>query len=475
MDHEEEYDLLTSLVHKWIKEGCPGDLIKVVDKEIAKSKEQLRKKIELLSRDVDADRLFLSQHNIKAVDTASHAVDKMTVLQRQVLPLLEVHLEDLLSLEMMCLEKKDKKIKEMCDKQGPQRLPSQEVIPIDEDLDDIDTDLIVTARSLTIRDLFEDMPVGSTDEEDGQEDETTFKFPVCRVSKSCMAVVDLVMQALDEAEFCDDDIKKRKLVKTSYKVLHLFSICFQLQFKEDIDSIPTATALFHNNCMFVAHFILTSSLTREAMEDKNQPDFSSLLKKFRSMGEEAMRKSVEDHRIMIVDFFQRPEVLQSLIEVDVKNPSLKAFEWTVKKTILLLRKLQSSWSTVLPLEVYNQMMASLMTVVLEEMMNIILAVEDFSASTSDAVVVVMKSVRHDLPQVLEEPHSGLASLIPNAFQFLELERLLSSSLTEIVNRWGSGFGPLSVAFSCSQVKRLIRALFQNNQLRANALEKIQDL
>jgi hypothetical protein len=483
MDFENnDYDHITRLVQKWIADGCQDDLIKVVDREIAKSKEQLKKKIELLSRDVNADRQFLQDQNHKARDAASDAVKKMDQLEREVIPLLDHYLHDLLSLEQMSIEKQehDQKVKDSIEKEMSVSekldLQVQEVIPVDNQGEDVDIDLLVKAKKLIVQDVFEDMTVGSMEEEDEQRDETSFTFPVCQVSKSCLAVIDLVMQLLDEAEFCEDQDKKNRLIKTSFKVLYLFSVCFPTKFKEEVDSIPTATALFHNNCMFTAHFILTCPTIRDVMEDKaTNYDFAGLLKKFRLMGETVMKECVSQHKHRIIDYFQAPEVLQSLVEVDVKNPSLKAFESAVKKSLLLLKKLQSGWMKVLPLQVYNQMISSLMTVILEEIMNLILIVEDFSASTSDALVLIMKSLRNDFPSLLQEPHEGLASLVPNAFQFLELERLLSSSLSEIVNRWGSGFGPLSVAFSTLQVRRLIRALFQNNQLRANALDKIQDL
>lgn len=48
-----------------------------------------------------------------------------------------------------------------------------------------------------------------------------------------------------------------------------------------------------------------------------------------------------------------------------------------------------------------------------------------------------------------------------------------SSLLEIVNRWADGHGILAHYLTKEQVKALIRALFQNNERRANALSKIR--
>jgi hypothetical protein len=248
------------------------------------------------------------------------------------------------------------------------------------------------------------------------------------------------------------------------------------KFNNEIDTIPTATALFHNNCMFTAHFILTSNVAKEVMGKRGDIGFSILVKRLQSLGEESIKRVVEQHKTRIVDLFQAPRVFDGLSSSNDSDSS-KEFESAVKKTMLLLKKLESSWSTVLPTRVYNTMMSSIIEVVLDEVIKLLLSIEDFSSSTTDSVALTMKSLRHDLPSVLKEPHSGLPSLVSNAFKFLELERCLSSSLHDIVSRWGGGFGfgPLSVVLTSFEVRKLIRALFQNNQLRAKALDRIQDL
>jgi len=469
-----EKDLLTDLVHQWIDDGCPGDLIKVVDREILKSRDQLRKKIDLLSRDVCSDKDLIMNQTKEANKTAEEALEKMTRIENQVIPLLDGHLEELLSMEKVLKEKQEnediirERIKQQVLSKQELETKMQEHIHSDYTDQDIDLDMLVKSKQLIMSgDIYQDMAVGSQEDTASQED--TFKFPVCRVSKSCLAVIDLVMQALDEAEFTEDDERKKVLLKTSYNCLKLMSLTFPVKFKQEIESNSTASALLHNNLLFTAHFILSCPVTRELMEkDVKEPDLSGLMKRLRDEGEQVIKKCVQQHKTKMIDMFEDPHVLDCLLGEKPLNP----FESAVKKSVLVLKKLQTCWSGILPVHVYNQMMALLMTTILDKIIELVLVVEDFSASTTDSLSLIMKSLERELSDVLQDVQ--LVSLIPNAFQFLELERLLSSSLTEIVCRWGSGFGPLSVAFSAVQVKKLIRSLFQNNQLRASALDKIHE-
>ena len=58
-------------------------------------------------------------------------------------------------------------------------------------------------------------------------------------------------------------------------------------------------------------------------------------------------------------------------------------------------------------------------------------------------------------------------------KFLELILILNASLKEIEDRWAEGKGPLALEFSVEEVKKLVRALFQNTDRRAATLSRIK--
>lgn len=63
--------------------------------------------------------------------------------------------------------------------------------------------------------------------------------------------------------------------------------------------------------------------------------------------------------------------------------------------------------------------------------------------------------------------------VPKWLRFGELISILNASLLEIADRWADGKGPLANEFSATEVKQMIRALFQNTERRANILTKIK--
>lgn len=58
-------------------------------------------------------------------------------------------------------------------------------------------------------------------------------------------------------------------------------------------------------------------------------------------------------------------------------------------------------------------------------------------------------------------------------KFNELIMVLRGTLADIEERWFNGMGPLALHFKPEEMKRLIRALFQNTAFRANVLSKIK--
>lgn len=59
------------------------------------------------------------------------------------------------------------------------------------------------------------------------------------------------------------------------------------------------------------------------------------------------------------------------------------------------------------------------------------------------------------------------------FKLKETIFVLGGSLKDIEHHWKDGTGPLAVHFKVEELRNLIKALFQNSQIRANLLYKIK--
>lgn len=154
----------------------------------------------------------------------------------------------------------------------------------------------------------------------------------------------------------------------------------------------------------------------------------------------------------------------------------------VRQVLHQLKRLGIVWQDVLPVNIYCKAMGTLLNTAIAEMIGRITALEDISTEDGDRLYSLCKTVMDEGPQVFaplsdenknkkyqEEVPVYVAKWMP----FKELMIMLQANLQEIGDRWADGKGPLATAFSSSEVKALIRALFQNTERRAAALAKIK--
>lgn len=95
--------------------------------------------------------------------------------------------------------------------------------------------------------------------------------------------------------------------------------------------------------------------------------------------------------------------------------------------------------------------------------------EDISTTLGDGLVNLIKSV-DEKGQSLFDANTSALTVVDNWQKMLHLQFILESSLVDITSSWKSG--QISQSFKVEEVKRLIRALFQNTDRRANALSAI---
>lgn len=95
--------------------------------------------------------------------------------------------------------------------------------------------------------------------------------------------------------------------------------------------------------------------------------------------------------------------------------------------------------------------------------------EDISTVLANGLVELIKSL-DDKGQSLFEATTSALTVVVSWQKMLHLQFILDASLVDITNSWKSG--QISQSFKAEEVKRLIRALFQNTDRRASALSSI---
>jgi centromere/kinetochore protein ZW10 len=134
-----------------------------------------------------------------------------------------------------------------------------------------------------------------------------------------------------------------------------------------------------------------------------------------------------------------------------------------------MKLLKNVWQTILPTDLYNKTMAELLDVITSDFIKKVVVMEDISTTLANGLGELIK-VLDEKGQPLFEADTSLITIVSSWQKLLHLQFVLDASLVDITNSWKSG--QISQSFKVEEVKRMIRALFQNTDRRANALSAI---
>ncbi|XP_055963545.1 centromere/kinetochore protein zw10 homolog [Sorex fumeus] len=312
-------------------------------------------------------------------------------------------------------------------------------------------------------------------------DQHTFSFPPCRISESVKDLMELAYQTLLEATTSSDQCAVQ-LFYSVRNIFHLFHDVVPTYHKENLQKLPQLAAIHHNNCMFIAHHLLTlghqfRSRLAPILCD-GTTTFVDLVPGFRRLGTECFLAQM---RAQKGELLERLSSARNFSNMDDEE-NFSAANKAVRQVLHQLKRLGVVWQDVLPVNIYCKAMGTLLNTAIAEIIVRITALEDISTEDGDRLHSLCKTVMDEGPQVftpLSEDSKNrkyqeeVPVYVPKWMPFKELMMMLQANLQEIGDRWADGKGPLAAAFSSSEVKALIRALFQNTERRAAALAKIK--
>ena len=128
---------------------------------------------------------------------------------------------------------------------------------------------------------------------------------------------------------------------------------------------------------------------------------------------------------------------------------------------------------------------TLLNSVLVDVMTALTSLEDISADEATQLHAIMTTFTARCPQwfiaadaASVDASQSAASVTIQQFtrkwnKFTEMMFVLNASLQGIADRWADGKGPLAAECGATEVKQLIRALFQNTDRRAAVLARIK--
>ncbi|CAF97316.1 unnamed protein product [Tetraodon nigroviridis] len=331
-------------------------------------------------------------------------------------------------------------------------------------------------------------------------------LPACRISESVQQLMELALHTLCEA-----------VGSSAYCALHLFITVrnvFQLFYdvvptyhKENLLKFPHLAAIQHNNCMYLAHHLLT--LGHHFKAHLPQPygrglaTFVDMVPGFRRLGARCFLAQMNVQRSELLERLSTAHNFCNLDDEDNYVAASKAVRQVggvfkadlsayarcfsdgavaLLQVIHQLKQLATVWQDVLPVSIYCKAMGNLLNTAITEIIAKILMLEDISSEDGEHLHTLCQNIIEEGPLVfipLAEEHKNqkyqeeVPLYVKKWGTFKELVIILRANLQEIVDRWADGKGPLALEFSSSEIKNLIRALFQNTERRAVALTKIK--
>uniref|UniRef100_A0A8C1K090 Centromere/kinetochore protein zw10 homolog n=1 Tax=Cyprinus carpio TaxID=7962 RepID=A0A8C1K090_CYPCA len=291
-------------------------------------------------------------------------------------------------------------------------------------------------------------------ENEKQLSPSTLCLPVCRISESVHQLMDLAIQTLSEA------------VGSSPQW-------------DNFLKLPHLAAIQHNNCMFIAHHLLTLGFQFKPhlpLKD-GVAYFVDLVPGFRRLGARCFMAQMNIQKAEMLERLSTARNFSNLDDEDNYSVASKA----VRQVIHQLRRLGKVWQDVLPVNIYCKAIGTLLNTAISELINKIMMLEDISNMDGERLRTLCQTITEEGPLVFnplpdENKNKKYQEEVPvyvkKWMTLKEISMVLNANLQEIVDRWAEGKGPLALAFSCNEMKSLIRALFKNTERRAAALAKI---
>lgn len=164
----------------------------------------------------------------------------------------------------------------------------------------------------------------------------------------------------------------------------------------------------------------------------------------------------------------------------------------IRQCLRQLDLLKNVWQTILPEIVYNKTMGTIINDFCDAIILKIMVCEDISSSVANGLVGILETIIERVPHifsvrkfsfqmvlqqfridqfVFQDPYEVNVH-VKHWMKFQQIHMMLGATMAQIADQWADGKGPLTMHFRAEDVRHLIRALFQNTDLRANILAAI---
>lgn len=261
-----------------------------------------------------------------------------------------------------------------------------------------------------------------------------------------------------QSKTTDNEELSKRLLSTISMILERYVSEVPAHHQRLLISIPQQSALLHNNCMYLAHWFVKNATKIDS--------FATIIKSLQNCGIEHFNHQVSKQRHQLMEILRDFDLTGVQTELDIMPQKV------VRQCLCQLDLLKNVWQPILPELLYNnKTMGVIINDFCSELIRRILIIEDISSSVSDGLVDIFGNVIETVPKYFTNP-SHVTIEVKSWQKLMQLKMILNASLADIVDQWADGKGVLSLNFKADEIKKLIRALFQNTDRRAKALARI---
>ena len=298
-------------------------------------------------------------------------------------------------------------------------------------------------------------------------------FPVCTVSKCVKEFVNLLHETLRDCYARETAADKLEMFRTARDMVELFRAVIPTQHKRDIATIPMAAAVHYNNCMYVAHYLIVTSVQIQ-QHLKPHHSFATFVDQIpfvRQMGEDAFQQEMKKQRNSILGSLKE---FCDFSDVSGENKRDEVYRG-VRQGLFQITQLSRVYKEALPAHVHKDSVGSLLDSLVSHVVKGILALEDIVSADASELHEILDIILEKGPSIMQfskEQAKDVSLYCASWIKLQDLAFILNARLYEIVDRWAQGKGSLAQHFKPVEVRTLIKALFTNTDRRAAALSKI---
>jgi len=323
-----------------------------------------------------------------------------------------------------------------------------------------------------------------------EKDMSMFLLEACGISQVASDLMELCRQTMElsvDKFTSSQPLIPPTLFRSSRELLDLYRATIPTVHGSEIASIPRTAAIFHNDCVFFAHNLLTFGLE---YRDRFLPDskgnespmkrmctFLDLVPMFRELAERTINDMIWLQKRQLCEIVNpRLEYLR-----DALGSNEGVVEWTDAETAVTaglyhLRHLSQAWKSMLPHQVYCITMGSIVDSLLKIFLDKVLGTKDISAPACHFVSALFRNAISGIAEVFGSPFNPTGGS-KDAENFCALQPKFAA----VGNFMDMGLADINMALSegvfrsltGAELSRLVKAVFQDSEGRMKLLRLLE--